>query len=292
MRYLNILIFSFLPLIGFGQIEVLYEYREADSLLRLDRIDEACSKFKDLEKVVSEDDTLYDYILWYYTMTVSHLEAVSRVSEDFESSLSYGLEALTIIQKSKERFDEEFAEREYYMVKNIIVSYYGLGNFEAGKKWKKKMYKAKKNNELPEGIDEYFNYDFFTFEDKNVWGYEWFAKLPKDRHSSSFTKVVYYIYSTNPDGSDKDQLYRLHLLMYHGNNKNFDYVLTKEVDTETEEVSGTFYSYVYKEDVDFEKLKSDVKEVLKGNLEPDTKRVIHKKADKDGKIKVDVELRN
>ena len=138
------MIFSFLPLIGFGQIEVLNEYKEADSLLRLDRIDEACNKFKDLEKVVSEDDTLYDYVLWYYTMTVSHLEAVSRMSEDFESSLSYGLEALTIIQKGKERFDEEFAEREYYMVKNIIVSYYGLGNFEDGKKWKRKMYKDKK----------------------------------------------------------------------------------------------------------------------------------------------------
>ena len=50
MKYLNVLIFSFLPLIGFGQIEVLNEYREADSLLRLDRIDEACNKFKDLEK--------------------------------------------------------------------------------------------------------------------------------------------------------------------------------------------------------------------------------------------------
>ena len=131
--------------------------------------------------------------------------------------------------------------------------------------------------------------DFFKFEDKNIWGYEWFADLPKDRYSSSFTKVIYYVYSTNPDGSDKDQLYRLHVLMFHGANENFDYVLTKRLEKATEETSGTLYSYTYKEDIDFEKLKNDVKEVLKGNLQPDTKSTTRR--EKDGKVKVDVEIK-
>ncbi|MVO08339.1 hypothetical protein GOQ30_04065 [Flavobacterium sp. TP390] len=131
------------------------------------------------------------------------------------------------------------------------------------------MYAAKKTNLLSEGIDEYFNYDFFKWEDKNVWGYEWFHELPDNRYSSSFTKVVYYVYSTNPDGTDKDQLYRLHVLMFHGDNKNFDYILTKRLETASEgEISGSLYSYTYKKDIDFEKLKKDIKEVLKGNLQP------------------------
>ena len=39
-----------------------------------------------------------------------------------------------------------------------------------------------------------------------------------------------------------------------------------------------------------EKLKNDVKEVLKGNLEPDTKRTMTK--DKDGKVKVNIKMKN
>jgi len=43
-------------------------------------------------------------------------------------------------------------------------------------------------------------------------------------------------------------------------------------------------------DIDFEKLHNDVIEILKGNLQPDTKTTIPKKADEEGKIKVNVEM--
>lgn len=290
MNRIIIIIFILIPVIGFSQNDFLVNYYEAENLLRLNKIDSAYLKFKELEKKIVKTDTLYDYALWYYTISVTQLETENRLAEKFDKSLEYGMEALSAIEKGKERFDEDFAKREYFMIKNIIVSQFGVGDFEKGKEWKTKMYEAKKNNLLPEGIDEFFNFDYFTFEDKNIWGYEWFAELPENRYSSSFTKVVYYVYSTNPDGSDKDQLFRLHVLMFHGDNKNFDYVMDKRLDTATEEVSGTLYAYTYKKDIDFEKLKNNVKEVLKGNLQPDTKRTMTK--GKDGKVNVDVELKN
>lgn len=290
MKKINILILLLIPIIGFGQNDYLSEYQKAEKLLQTNEIDSAFVKFKELEKSLPKNDTLYEYTLWYKVGTATHLQEINRFQENFDKSLVYAKEALDGIEKGIEIFDEEFAKRKYFMIKNIIVSYYGLGNFEEGKKWKEKMYEAKENDMLPEGIDEFFNYDFFKFEDKNIWGYEWYAELPKDRFSSSFTKVVYYVYSTNPDGSDKDQLYRLHVLMFHGNNENFDYVMDKRLETATEDVSGTLYAYTYKEDIDFEKLKNDVKQVLKGNLEPDTKRTMTK--DKDGKVKVDVKMKN
>lgn len=266
---------------GFSQNEFLSKYKEAESFLKTNEIDSAYVKFKELEEIVPKNDTLYDYALWYRTMTATHLQEVFRFEQKFDKSLYYALDALEGVKKGKEIFDEEFAKREYFMVKNIIVAYYGLGNFEEGKRWKKKMYDAKKKGILPEGIDEYFNYDFLKFEDKNIWGYEWYEELPEDRFSKSFTKVVYYVYSTNPDGSDKEQLYRLHVLMFHNidPSNGIDYVLTKRLETAKNETSGTLYSYTYKEDIDFEKLKDDVKEVLKGNLEPDTKSVVKRNSD-------------
>jgi hypothetical protein len=47
----------------------------------------------------------------------------------------------------------------------------------------------------------------------------------------------------------------------------FDYVLTKRVETAKKETSGTLYAYTYKENIDYEKLLNDVREVLKGNLD-------------------------
>ena len=143
-----------------------------------------------------------------------------------------------------------------------MLSLFGLGRIDEAKLWMKKMYKANEQHLLPKGIDHYFNFEFFRMGDKNVWAYEWFDELPEDRHSTSFSKIVYYIYSSNADGTDKDQLYRLHVLMFHGSNKNFDYVLDRRFNTGKGEVGGGLFQYTYKEDIDYIKLKSDVKEVI------------------------------
>lgn len=287
-----LLLLTLIPLISYGQENFLKEYSYADSLIQSDQIDSGYLKLKELETKIPDSDTLYDYTLWYLTGIVTHLESISRSSEDFQNSLDYGLEALELIKKGIKRFDSEFAKREPFMIKNIIVSYFGLGDYAKGQEYKDLLYKAHKDKKLPEGLDEYFNFDFFTLDDKNIWGYEWFAELPKDRFSSSFTKVVYYVYSTNPDGSDNDQLYRLHVLMFHGDNEHFDYVMDKRLDTATDEISGTLYSYTYKENIDYKKLHDDVIQIVKGNLQPDTKRTTSKKKNKDGQIEVDVELNN
>lgn len=287
MNKLNIWILILIPIIGFGQGDLLSEYEKAEILLRMNKIDSAYVKFNDIEKSLTKNDTLYEYTLWYKIMTATHLEEINRLNENFEKSLEFGLEALDGIETGKEIYDEEFAQREYFMIKNIIVSQYGLDKFEDGKKWKSKMYEAKEMGLLPKGLDEYFNFDFFKFDDKNIWGYEWLAELPEDRYSSSFTKVVYYVYSTNPDGSDKDQLYRLHVLMFHGDEK-FDYVMDKRLETATEDIAGTLYAYTYDENIDFKKLKNDVKQIIKGNLESNTKRTTT--VGKDGKVNVNVEL--
>jgi len=148
-----------------------------------------------------------------------------------------------------------------------------LGQLDNAKKYKDLLYKAWKLQQLPTGLDQYFNFSFFKWEGKNVWGYEWFEELPENRFEKSFSKIVYYIYSTNPDGTDKDQLYRLHVLMFHkmDSTVKFDYVLTKRLEKATNEPQGTLYAYTYTKDIDYKKLQADIMEVLKGNYEGDMK---------------------
>src|SRR5690606_32999310 len=179
-------------------------------------------------------------ILWYYVGATSELEKQNRTAEKFDKSLQFGLEALKLIEKGKSYFDEKFASREYWMQKNIVVSYFGLGQIDNALKHKDILYKAYKDKKLPDGLDKNFNFTFFKWEDKNIWGYEWYPELGDPETQGSFSKIVYYVYSTNPDGTDKDQLYRLHVLKFHkfDSSEKFDYVLTKRLETATNEVSG------------------------------------------------------
>lgn len=279
MKQTLIIILLTVSTFAFSQTNILTKYHKADSLLQADNYLEAYAILKEIEPQCDKKDTIYNYILWYYVGATSELENQNRTAEKFDRSLQYGLEALKLIEKGKFYFDEEFASREYWMHKNLIVSYFGLGQYDQAEKHKKTLYKAYKDKELPEGIDQYFNFTFFKWDDKNVWGYEWYPELGDPETEGSFSKIVYYVYSTNSDGSDKDQLYRLHVLKFHkfDNSVKFDYVLTKRLETATNEVSGTLYAYTYDKKIDYVKLQADIREVLKGNYEPDTKSTIKKK---------------
>lgn len=261
----------------YSQNSTIEIYEKADSLFQAGNSLEAFPLYKKLEEKIESNDTLYKYILWYYTQCTSNLEAANRSSENWNESLMYGQIAISLIEKGKSYFNEDFAVREYWMYKNLTVSCFGLNKIKEANEYRKLLYTAHSKGNLPDGIHEYFNFEFFKLDDKNVWGYEWFAELPKDRYSSSFSKIVYYVYSTNPDGSDKEQLYRLHVLMYHGDNKNFDYVMDKRLETATEEIGGTLYSYTYKEDIDLAKLRTDVREIVNTSPQPDTERKLIKK---------------
>lgn len=257
----------------YGQTEILKKVQIAVGQMQNKNYHTAYNILKDIEPRCSVKDTLYDDILWYYVNAASQLERTFRSAEQFDSSLYYGLRALKIIKRGRPYFEENFAKRESFMTKNIVVSYNGLGKLEKAEQYKKILYKAYKDKKLPEGMDEYFNFSFFKFEDKNIWGYEWFEELPEDRFSKSFSKIVYYVYSTLEDGSDDKQLYRLHVLMFHNidPSNNIDYVLTKRLATAKNEKSGTLYAYTYKKNIDYVKLKKDIIQVLKGNYKGDGK---------------------
>ena len=261
-----------------AQAELSKEFSKADSLLKTKNIFETYSAFSKLMKEVDSKDKLYREIYWKYTVSLTKVEQFYRMAEKWDSSLYYGKLALEIIRNGKSMFDDSFGKREFWMVKNVLVSSFGQGDLESAMKYRKELYSAYKAKKLPEGLNEYFNYTYFKLNDKNIWAYEWFEDLPKDRFSTSFTKIVYYVYSTNEDGSDKDQVCRFHVLMFHQSEKNpkFDYILERQIDTENELISGSYYNYVYKEKIDYEKLKKDVIEILTLNIEPDSRRVIRK----------------
>ncbi len=266
-----------LPFMCVGQTnDFTAMYRQADQFRKEGKTEDAYHLYQQIYPKMPETDTLLDYVIWYYLNSTTELEQNNRKNEKFEASLKYGLEALALIQKHKESFNQKFADREAWMIKNIAVSYSGLGMLKEAKEYRDELYKRYKADKLPEGIDGYFNFDFFKLNGKNIWGYEWYPELPENRFRSSFTKIVYYVYSTDSSGSDKDQLYRFHVLMFHqdSNEAPFDYILEKQQDTADATICGSYYYFTYKKDIDYRKLKADIKKIVVEGIEPDSRRIV------------------
>jgi hypothetical protein len=260
--------------LSLAQEDVFKEYVMAENFLSENRVEDAYKIYKEIKPKIQQTDTLYKYVTFYHIVTATELQNRYKMEQDYSKSLEYSLEALQLIKDNKSLFDADFIQREAWMTKNVTASYFGLNKLDEAKKYKDELYSGYKSKTLPSGIDEYFNYDFFRMGDKNIWGYEWFEDLPDDRFSRSFTKVVYYVYSTNPDGTDKDQLYRFHVLMFHQDSKDtkFDYILELHKDNEGNDTRRTLYDYTYTKDIDYIKLRNDVKTVVDAIFANDIKK--------------------
>lgn len=254
------------------------DYDLLNSLI-LDNPDEAYSYSRQKYEMAMSSkkiDTLYMDAILMHLQTIKYYEQYLRIHENFSKDLEINAELLDMIQKHKKLFNKRFQQEKYFAYRNLIVCHTGLGNYETAQEYRDILYKAQKKGKVPCEYElcNYFNFDFFTVDTLNVWGYEWYDKIPKDRFSQSFSKIVYYVYSTYPDGSDKDLLYMLHVLMFHGYGQPFDYIMEKQFSTDEGDFYGSMYSYTYNKDIDFKKLHNDVKEIVKHNKQTDTQRYI------------------
>ena len=256
------------------------DFQFIDSLIAAGEYEQARHFATDKYQQISTNAAEYSDVLRLLLAVNWSCEYWLRMNCDYSNSLSINKELEHLINQNKKFIRQDLL---YFIYRNMTVNHTGLGQYDEAQKYRDLLYKAHKKGKLPcdEELCHYYNFDFFRIDTLNIWGYEWYDKLPKDRFSTSFTKVVYYVYSTHPDGSDKDQLYRLHLIMFHGTDMPFDYIMEKHISTENGEMRSSMYDYTYKENIDYEKLHNDVMKIIKGGNQTDTRQNSHYKAIED-----------
>ena len=288
MKKLLTVILTVISGVIFGQEDNLEKYSIADSLYMSGNIDSALIKFSELEDTLDKQDTLYVYSLWYYGNCLAIKEEINRNIENWNESLKYGLEFLKVIDKATGYFDDEYYNQKYWMYKNITLAYFGLSKHEEAKPYQEKLYRAYHEKQLPEGIDGYYNFEKFRFDSLNVWAYEWYPELGDKETEGSFSKHVYYIYSTDMNGNDTDQLFTLQTVKVHKSDNNMpDYVLTRREYVEGGENSNTIWSYTFNSSVNYQKLHEAVVEYLKGNVKVDTESKVEYGKGAEIKMKID-----
>lgn len=263
-KIILILLFS-VSAVTIGQMNNTMTFQMAEQLYEKGEYKVVYHLLEDVKDDVDEEDPFYKNVVMLMASSLFKLEQESRLKGEYDEALDYAFESLDIIKEGIELEIENFEAREYWMHKNIVNSYFGQGEINDANDYKEVLYEAYEEGKLPEGLDRCFNFSYFKWDDKNIWGYEYYPELGDSETEGSFSKIVYFIYSTNSDGTDNEQLFRLHVLKFHklGNSDiDFDYVLTLRASSETNESSRTLYSYTYKKDFDYEKLQKDIKEVL------------------------------
>jgi hypothetical protein len=218
-------------------------------------------------------DKDYGYVADKIAKTLFYLQQFFK--DDNSKSIEHSKQFLELIAKDGAYITPELVSKKYFMYKNIVVGYFGLGQIQNARPFQDSLYRAYKNKELPQGMERYYNFEKFVYNNQNVWGYEAFPELGDKETEGSFSKHIYYIYSRDSAGQDKDQLFTLQTVKIHKlQGTEPDFVLTKRTRTKESEISQSIWSYTFTNPVDYKKLHNAVVDVLKGNAETDTKSVI------------------
>jgi hypothetical protein len=240
--------------------------------------DSALVYFTQLKQEINTSDTNYKYAVMGIASAYYFGGIAAKKMQDWPLTKTRMEAFLNSLEEYKKYLANGFFDKKFFAIQHLVLANFEMKNEKDMNKYRDMLYKAHREKELLEGINHSFNYDFFKEKGTNVWGYEYYPELGDPGTEGSFSKIVYYVYSTKPDGSDDQQLFRLHVLKIHKIDAGMkvDYVLTKRLETAKHEASGTLWSYTYESPVDREKLKKDILEVLKGNLQPETKTIINK----------------
>lgn len=254
-------------LLSFGQAPIQKMLDKAFAMFDEKQYDSAFKYFDDLRKQVTRTDSLFPPVAFGYTASLYFRELDVKNAEDWNKTEELAYQFLAAVEEYKGLISDELSEKRYFAWKDIVVANFGLQRREKAREYQLKLYDAYKNKQLPQGINEYYNFHKFTWQGLNVWAYEWFPDLGDKETEGSFSKHVYYFYSTDIYGNDKDQLFRLHTIKVHkrpGDNMP-DFVLTFRQQNKDGETSRSLWDYTFKHPVDYGKLDKAVLDFLEKN---------------------------
>lgn len=230
--------------------------------------------FRQLRVDYNKKDTAFGKISWGYAASLYYSALEAKNKEEWEKVINLSTEFVKLLDDDREYLGD-YQDKKYWSYKDFVVAYNATGQPKKAEIYRKMLYDGYKNKKLPKGIEEYYNFDKFVFENYNVWGYEWYPDISSPEAEGSFSKQVYYVYTRNSAGEDGEQLYTLQTVKVHKlSNDEPDYVLTKRTYSNDAETSETIWHFVFNDPIDQAKLHDAIVEYMRDKIPADTESVI------------------
>lgn len=262
-----------IPILTFGQTSQ-QKLQEANAFLDDKDYVNSLKLFREIYAQVNHKDTTFNSVAYGLCASLFYTIIDKKAKDDWNATADLSVEFIKVLRDDKDFIPKGLQEKKYWAYKDLVVAYFGLEQRDKAKPYQKKLYDAFKKKQLPEGIEHCYNFEKIVHNNQNVWGYEWFAELGDKEAEGSFSKQVYYIYSQDSLGRDKDQLFTLETVKIHKLKKDEpDFVLTKRVYDKKKEQSETIWTYTFDSPIDYEKLHNAIVEYLKGRVKTDTRSI-------------------
>jgi hypothetical protein len=193
---------------------------------------------------------------------------------DWKGTIDLSNEFLKLLDEDASVLDPSWLKKKHWVHKDLVVAHSGLGQWDLAKRYQDLLYDAYHKNQLPEGIDRQYNFEKFVHNGMNVWGYESYGPLEASGQGTSFSKHVYYVFSRDAEGNDKDPLFTLETVKVHKLTEDLpDFVLTKRVYQKDQVETETYWAFTFNDPIDCEELHRRIVEFLNGGFTPDSKSI-------------------
>lgn len=264
---LTILLLVFSNII-LGQTTIL-KLNKAFELYDSKQYDNSYKQFNTLKNEILPTDTLFKDLAFGLTASTYFRQLKAKNANDWDNTVLLANEFLKDLDVYNNFINEGLLEKRYFAYKDLIVAYLGLNKRDSASVYQKKLYEAYSKKMLPDGINKSYNFQKLNWNSLNVWGYEWYANLGEKETEGSFSKQVYYVYSADSLGQDKNLLFRLHSLKIHKltpDDPKADYVLTYyKPNKDGSEGSKTLWKYTFSNPIDNIELEKAILDFLEKN---------------------------
>ena len=230
--------------------------------------------FRELHSQVDRTDPSFSYVASGTAESLFSMLLDVMKRNDWKWTIDLSNEFLKLLEEDASVLDPSWLKKKHWVHKDLVVAHSGLGQWDLAKRYQDLLYDAYHKNELPEGIDRQYNFEKFVHNGMNVWGYESYGPLEASGQGTSFSKHVYYVFSRDAEGNDKDPLFTLETVKVHKLTEDLpDFVLTKRVYQKDQVETETYWALTFNDPIDDKELHRRIVEFLNGGFTPDSKSI-------------------
>ena len=230
--------------------------------------------FRELHSQVDRTDPSFSYVASGTAESLFSMLLDVMKRNDWKWTIDLSNEFLKLLEEDASVLDPSWLKKKHWVHKDLVVAHFGLGQWDLAKRYQDLLYDAYNKNLLPEGIDRQYNFEKFVHNGMNVWGYESYGPLEASGQGTSFSKHVYYVFSRDAEGNDKDSLFTLETVKVHKLTEDLpDFVLTKRVYQKDQVETETYWAFTFNDPIDYEELHRRIVEFLNGGFTPDSKSI-------------------
>lgn len=234
----------------------------------LQDFNKALALYKSIESNIEEQHAVYPYVVEKVASSMYFIQQKAMEAGKRDESIYWAQQFLDYLIHHEKKLQNTILVHKYYMLRNLVVDHFALGDVDAAKDYQDILYQGHKNNELPSGLKKHYNFEQFEWKGNRIVAYEAYKTPESVPADESFVKHMYYVYSSDKKAADQEPSYTLEtskIVKQAATGSNAVYVLSMHVQGADRSQATPLWTHTFAKDVDYSELREAVLAVVDEN---------------------------